>query len=356
MAADPFHISNYSYSYDPKLIAQIPVLERDRSRLMVCDRLQETVAHCCFSDIATYFRRGDILVLNESHVELARLVAVRESGQKIDCLLVKQLSENSFQILAKNAKRLRCGERLVFYSTITARVEEKGDAGAVVIRMEGESSRLREIQERFGLPPLPPYIRRHEGDPRFEMDRVRYQTVYANPERPGSIAAPTAGLHFTPELLEKISAQGVEVLKLALHVGTGTFRPIRAEDIREHRMHSEAAFVPRAILERVLEVKRAVSARVFAVGTTTVRALESAYANHMAGTFSEHFETALYIYPGYVFQAVDALVTNFHQPQTTLLAMIAAFVGDPAGVQRYYEEAQKAGYRFFSYGDAMLIL
>ena len=356
-------VSDFDYALPEELIAQEPWEPRDHSRLLVVHRAASRLEHRVFKEVVSFLEAGDALVLNQTRVFPARLLARRkDSGQEVEVFLLRPAAElNQWEALARPGRRARPG------SVLLAGAWEEGSAQQVEIRVletgaEGRrrveffcagmsaeelAGRLEEWIERRGLTPLPPYIRR----PPSEEDRERYQTVYARVK--GSVAAPTAGLHFTPRLLQEIKEKGVKLVYVLLHVGIGTFRPVRTENVEEHRMHEEYyELTPQAaeILNRTREEKK----RIVAVGTTSVRVLESC-ADAAGRLLPGQGWTDLFIYPGYRFKAVDALITNFHLPRSTLLMLVAAFAGQDL-IRRAYAEAVQQRYRFFSYGDAMLII
>ena len=319
---------DFDYPLPPELIAQVPAPARDASRLMVAPRNGGAIEHLAFADLPRFLRPGDLLVLNNTRVIPARLMLTRSTGGRVEALLLP----GSREALLDSGGRLKPGEvlRLEDGSACTLG-NRRGEAWEV------EFERALETVERLGRAPLPPYIKRAPDS----SDLERYQTVYA--ERPGSIAAPTAGLHFTQDLLHRITASGVAVAKVTLHVGTGTFKPVRAEEVEDHRMEPERYEIPEATLRAIEKADRVVS-----VGTTTCRTLEAwARSGKAAG------ETDLFIRPPFEFQVVDALLTNFHLPKSTLLMLVCAFAGRERTLAAY-AEAVKEKYRFFSYGDASL--
>lgn len=350
----PLRLRDFQYDLPPHLIATHPAERRDASRLMHLNRAERTIEHRVFGDLAGLLRPGDCLVVNDSRVIPARLWAVRPGGGRTELLLVAPRGEGLWEALARPARKLVPGVRLKL----------AGGGEAVIVSGEGRSRLVRfnvegpleDYLNRTGEMPLPPYILR-ERQARGEAlnapaeDIERYQTIYAKPA--GSIAAPTAGLHFTPELLRKLEARGIEIRRVTLHVGIGTFEPIEAENLDEHAMHSEDYEISEANAVAIERARRDPNRRVVAVGTTAVRTLEATMAAHgeiRAGCAS----TNLFITPGYKFQVVRAMVTNFHLPGSTLLVLVSAFAGREA-ILNAYREAIEAGYRFFSYGDAMLI-
>ncbi|HEU4383982.1 MAG TPA: tRNA preQ1(34) S-adenosylmethionine ribosyltransferase-isomerase QueA [Anaeromyxobacteraceae bacterium] len=339
--------SDFDYDLPEGLIAQEPVEPRDASRLLVLSRAGGPSGHLRFSDLPELLAPGDLLVLNDTRVIPARLLGRKESGGRCELLLVADLggAGDRWRAMGQASKPLRPGSRLAF-GELSAEVEAAEGEGFFLVRFDRGGAALLAALERQGRTPLPPYIRREPTD----ADRERYQTVLAR--HPGSAAAPTAGLHFTEELLGRLARRGVERATVTLHIGPGTFLPLRAETVAGHRMHAERYFVPE-------ETARAVAAcqerggRLVAVGTTTVRALEAALSG---STLRPGWgETDLFIHPGYPFRVVEALVTNFHLPRSSLLMLVCAF-GGREQVLGAYREAVARGYRFYSYGDAMVIL
>jgi len=332
-------LSDYDYHLPHELIAQTPVEPRDSSRLLVLDRQDHSICHRTFRDILEYLQPGDALVVNTSRVRAARIWAHKVSGGKVEILLLKPLGGDLWETLVSPGKRVPPGTRLVINDSLTADVMERTEAGGRVIRFAGAGS-LDELLERAGEVPLPPYITTKVSDPE------RYQTVYARTL--GSAAAPTAGLHFTPQLLEQVRALSVDLLEITLHIGLDTFRPIKVDDPTKHVMHSEWFEITSEVAERINSAQR-----VIAVGTTSVRALESAAVDGKVQPGAR--ETRLFLREGSLFQVVDAMVTNFHLPRSTLLMMVSAFAGREF-VLEAYRTAVRERYRFFSFGDAMLIL
>lgn len=339
-------LSDFDFPLPEELIAQHPAEPRDASRLLVVPRNGGALAHRHFRDLPEYLRPGDALVLNETRVIPARLMGHREgSGGAIEVLLLKRLEKDRWETLVKPGKKARPGQRIIFgESLLVGTVLETTEVGGRVIEFAYDGI-FEAVLDRLGQMPLPPYIHERLADPE------RYQTVYAR-ER-GSAAAPTAGLHFTPELLEQIQAMGVHVEKILLHVGLGTFRPVQVENVLEHKMHSEFYTVTpetAAALNRV----RAEGGRIIAVGTTSVRTLETVTDSTSTVREGQGW-TDIFIYPGYRFKAVDGMVTNFHLPKSTLVMLVSAFAGRER-ILDAYAEAVRQRYRFFSFGDAMLIL
>ncbi len=333
--------SDFDYDLPRELIAQQPLEPRDAARLLVLDRATRTVAHHAVRDLPLLLRRGDTLVVNRSRVIPARVHGRLAGGGRAEVLLLRRLEPGRWRALARPARRLRAGATISLEDGLTLRVTAVGEAGLRDLAVEGSARDLDEALLRQGGMPLPPYIRGWRGDPE------RYQTVYADVD--GSAAAPTAGLHFTPELLERSRRAGIGRATVTLHVGLDTFRPVAVDDPSAHRMHAEWYEVPSETAAAV-EATRARGGRVVAVGTTSVRALES-----WASTGSAEGWTRLFIRPGYPFGVVDTLLTNFHLPRSTLLMLVSAFAGRDL-VLAAYAEAVRERYRFFSFGDAMLIL
>ncbi len=336
-------IADFDYELPAALIAQAPPAERVTSRLLYVGPGADPSAEYRFADLPRLLAPGDVLVLNDSRVIPARLLGTKETGGRVEALIERILDERTVLAQLRSSKPLRAGQRLHFGRGVSARLEMR-EGEFFRLRFDGGAP-VRALIERVGHVPLPPYIRRDDT----ALDRSRYQTVYAR--RPGAVAAPTAGLHFDAALLERIRSAGVEIAYVTLHVGAGTFKPVRVSDVRRHRMHSERVTVSRATCQRIAR-SRAAGGRVVAVGTTTVRALETAAAGGAVVPFEG--ETTLFIYPGYRFRVVDALVTNFHLPRSTLLMMVCAF-GGRERVLGAYAEAIARRFRFYSYGDAMFV-
>ncbi|NDY42513.1 tRNA preQ1(34) S-adenosylmethionine ribosyltransferase-isomerase QueA [Dissulfurirhabdus thermomarina] len=346
-----FSLSEYDYPLPESAIARYPAPRRTGSRLLVMDRRTGRLADRRFAEVGAYLRPGDCLVLNDTAVFPARLRGRKPTGGRVELLLLgfpREAGDGTAEAraLCRASKGLRAGQRVEVAPDLEVEVLAVEGGGEARVRLHYRGG-LARVLDRRGEVPLPPYIRRAPEAP----DRRRYQTVYA--ARTGSVAAPTAGLHFSRGLLEEIRAAGVRVARVTLHVGYGTFAPIRVDDVRAHRIHEEWVSVPAEAVAAVAETRRA-GGRVVAVGTTTVRALEWA-AEGEGGLEPREGACGLYILPGHRFRVVDALVTNFHLPRSSLLVLVAAFAGlDP--VLRAYAHARDRGYRFYSYGDAMLIL
>ena len=335
----------FDYELPQELIAQTPLKDRTASRLMVLDRAKETVSHDCFKNIKQYLKKGDCLVLNNTRVIPARLYGCREgSGGNVEFLLLNRLSTNRWETIVKPGRKLREGHRAVFGNgELVAEIKEVLENGNRIVEFEHEGL-FENVLDRLGEMPLPHYITE-----RLE-DKERYQTVYAKYD--GSAAAPTAGLHFTSKLLSEIEEMGVKVAYVTLHVGLGTFRPVKVENIEDHDMHSEWYSVPPETAEIVNKTKAA-GGRVIAVGTTSCRTLESATdENGMLPAKSD--STNIFIYPGYKFKMIDALITNFHLPKSTLIMLVSALAGYDLTMEAY-RRAVEEKYRFFSFGDAMFI-
>ncbi len=345
-------LSDFDYYLPPELIAQSPAKPRDRSRLLLLDRQTGALRHERFDRIINFLSPGDVLVVNDSRVFPARLIGRKPSGGRIEVFLLRRLGRGHWQCLVGG--RARPSQELVFPAALRAvLLTDRGDnTWDVKFNLTGKA--FEHILEKVGQVPLPPYIKR---DKRRAEDKQSYQTVFADLRKSGSAAAPTAGLHFTPRLLKRIQSKGVKIVKITLHVGLGTFAPVKSEDISLHRMHSEWTSVSRQAIRDVLEAKKS-GGRVIAVGTTSCRTLESLdwqKIRNQAGQYpAQNFATDIFIRPGYRFRIVDALITNFHLPKSTLLMLVSALAGKEK-IERAYAEAVKAGYRFFSYGDAMFI-
>lgn len=346
--------SDFSYDLPPELIAQEPARERPASRMLVLDRAGETLEHRSFRDLPAFLGAGDLLVLNDTRVLPARLLGRKEgTGGKVELLLLEETEPDRWDVLLRTSRRPPVGSRIELAAgrAVAVLLDDSGDRGRATIRVESKEPFL-DLLEEAGEPPLPPYIRRSEAEAATRRaDRERYQTVYARV--PGAVAAPTAGLHFTGDLLDQLRAGGVEVGALTLHVGLGTFRPVTADTVENHLMEEERYHVPEDLADRVRAV-RARKGRIVAVGSTSVRTLETAAAPD--GTvIPGRGRSGLFIHPPFTFRVIDAMLTNFHLPCSTLLMMISAFAGRER-VLAAYREAVAKQYRFYSYGDCMLIL
>jgi S-adenosylmethionine:tRNA ribosyltransferase-isomerase len=345
------NLSDYDYNLPKELIAQSPSEQRDRSRLLVLRRDGNTIEHKIFSDIADYIRPGDCLVVNKTRVVPARIFAKKTTGGKVELLFINPLGPEPYLALVKPFQKP--GTVLILPENVSAEIKGKTGIGETILEVKGD---LPAALEKHGVMPLPPYIKRPPAlmSKAAAEDRERYQTVYARDE--GSIAAPTAGLHFSAELLERLKSKGVELAEIVLHVGWGTFRPVISGNISEHKMLPERYEISREAAGRIIEAKKA-GGKVFVVGTTTARALESSAPSLQKASAPQDLssQTGIFIYPGYNFKVVDAFVTNFHLPKSTPLFMASAFAGRE-NILAAYAEAVLEKYRFFSYGDAMLIL
>ena len=341
-------ISEYDYELPSELIAQNPPEKRESSRMLVADRSTETITDDSFADFPDHLKKGDLLVINNTRVFPARLLGRSETGARIELFLVREIEDGKWEALAKPGRRLRPGKRLIFSPRLSGLVVERTEEGRFVVEFAFDGD-LYEILELTGKTPLPPYIKR-EGEER-RSDRDRYQTVYAK-ER-GAIAAPTAGLHFTPGILDAIKDRGVTVAEITLHVGYGTFEPVRVEDLSEHEVMAEAFEINEESAE---ELNRAKSdgRRIVAVGTTTTRALETCMLKNDAFVGGKQVAD-LTITPGYKFSAIDALLTNFHLPKSSLLVLVSTFGGYDF-IMKAYKHAVRERYRFYSYGDCMFIV
>ena len=338
-------VSDFNYNLPKELIAQVPIKDRSASRLMVLHRNNETIEHKTFRDIIDYLKPGDCLVRNNTKVIPARLYGVKEeTGANVEFLLLNRIDGDIWEVMVRPGRRLQEGAKVSFGNgLLRAEILEKMAGGSRKVKFEYDGI-FNEILDQIGLMPLPPYI--HET----LKEKDRYQTVYAKYE--GSAAAPTAGLHFTDELFKKLKEKGVEVANVTLHVGIGTFRPVKVENIEEHDMHSEHFYIKAEDAEKINKAKRE-GHRVIAVGTTSCRVLESiadenGYVKEVEG------DTNIFIYPGYKFKCLDALITNFHLPESTLIMLVSALAGKDF-IMQAYEEAVKEQYKFFSFGDAMFI-
>ncbi len=350
-----FDLDSYDFYLPESQIAQKPAPRREFSRLLQVDCPSGVITDGGFCDLPRLLRPDDVIILNDTRVFPARLLGRKETGGKVELLLLhypvsspNKSGEAQVKALLKSSKRPKPGSRIVFGSDLVAVVDQLNADGSVLVSLQWQGD-ISSLLGQYGQMPLPPYINRDAG-PDAE-DRLRYQTVYA--KRNGAIAAPTAGLHFTDELLADLRERGVTIAYVTLHVGYGTFAPVRTPDIREHAIHSEWVSVPSETSDAIRQAKAA-GGRVWAVGTTSARALEFA-ADGNGGVNTVSGACKLYIYPGYKYQVVDNLVTNFHLPKSSLLFMVSAFVGRQL-VMKAYQEALQLGYRFYSYGDAMIFI
>lgn len=339
------NLKDFWYPLPKELIAQHPLERRDQSRLLVLDREKQTMTHRIFRDIQEYLQKGDCLVINNTRVIPARLLGQKEgTGGKIEFVLLKRLEDDVWEVILKPGRRAKPGSRFVFGDgRLRAEILRIADEGNRIVRFSYDGV-FEEVLDQVGIMPLPPYITENLDD------KERYQTVYSKVD--GSAAAPTAGLHFTQELLDRLKEKGVNVVEVTLHVGLGTFRPVKVENIADHHMHKEFYSVSEQAAEAINRAREN-HQRVIAVGTTSVRVLETV-ADEEGMIRPGQGETDIFIYPGYKFKAVDALITNFHLPESTLMMLVCAFAGRDF-IMQAYQEAIEQKYRFFSFGDAMFI-
>ena len=337
-------VKDFDYYLPEELIAQTPIEKRDESRLMVLDKKTKTIEHRHFKNILEYLEPGDVLVRNNTKVIPAGLYGQKETGAKVEFLLLNNIEKDIWECIVRPGNKLHIGTKVIFGNgLLVAEILDTMPGGTRKVEFHYDGI-FNEILDKIGLMPLPPYI--HES----LKEKERYQTVYAKYE--GSAAAPTAGLHFTPELLEEIQKKGVEIANVTLHVGIGTFRPVKEETVEEHEMHSEHFYIKQEDAEKINKAKKE-GHRVIAVGTTSCRVLES-IADENGYVEETEGDTQIFIYPGYKFKCLDALITNFHLPQSTLLMLVSALAGKDY-IMESYNEAVKEKYRFFSFGDAMFI-
>jgi len=336
-------VSDFDFNLPKELIAQSPLEKRDNSKLMVLNQLDNSLVHDNFYNILNYFNKGDVLVLNETKVLPARLFGIKDKTHaNIEILLLKEKEKDVWETLVKPARKIKVGDQVLFDNLLTATCLEVKDEGLRVFKMDYQGIFI-EILDQLGSMPLPPYITE-----KLE-EKNRYQTVYAN--KLGSAAAPTAGLHFTKELLEAIKNKGVEILYVTLHVGLGTFRPVNTDLVEEHHMHSEDYFISSDVASRLNDAVNN-NKRIIAVGTTSIRVLESNFNDNKFNY--GNFSTNIFIYPGYKFKVVDELITNFHLPKSSLIMLVSAFYNKESIMNAYIEAINKK-YRFFSFGDSMYI-
>lgn len=337
--------SDFYFDLPDELIAQTPIEPRDHSRLLILDKETGETEHRHFYDIISLLNEGDLLVINDSRVIPARLYGKNEKGGDIEILLLKQLEQDTWEMLVKPGKRAKSGNTLSFGDgLLKGEITDVTDEGNRICRFSYEASSIYEVLDKIGQMPLPPYITEKL------TDKERYQTVYSN--ELGSAAAPTAGLHFTKELMQKIEEKGVKIARVTLHVGLGTFRPVKEDNILDHKMHTEHYYLPKQTADLINETKKN-GGRVIAVGTTSCRTLEAS-ASKNGEIREDSDDTSIFIYPGYKFRVIDALITNFHLPESTLIMLISALAGRE-NVLNAYNEAIREKYRFFSFGDSMFI-
>ncbi len=338
------NLTEFYYDLPEELIAQVPIQKRDESRLMILDRKNKTIENKIFKDIIDYLKPGDCLVRNNTKVIPARIYGKKETGANVEFLLLNNIEGDIWEAIVRPGNKLHVGTKVTFgEGLLNAEIIEVMEGGTRKVKFTYNGI-FNEILEKIGLMPLPPYI--HEE----LKEKDRYQTVYAKYQ--GSAAAPTAGLHFTEELLERIKEKGVEIANVTLHVGIGTFRPVKVEKIEEHHMHSEHYYIKKEDAEKINNAKKN-GGRIISVGTTSCRVLES-IADENGFVKEIEGDTSIFIYPGYKFKCIDALITNFHLPESTLLMLVSALAGKDY-VMKAYKEAVEQKYRFFSFGDAMFI-
>ena len=343
-----YKLSDFKYALPKKFIAQKPKQKRETSKLMVLNREEKSIKHKNFKSIVDYFQKNDLLIINNTKVFPARLFATKDrTDAKVEIFLLRELGDRLWEVLVKPARKVRIGNKLILSKDLFCDVIDNTVSGGRVVRFEFGDQNFDNILNAIGHPPLPPYINRDATD----NDRERYQTVYA--EKRGAVAAPTAGLHFTDEILKKLRKKGVRIHTITLHIGLGTFKPVQVEDLNRHHMDSEYFEVSAETALAINEAKRK-RRRIFAVGTSTVRALETVNVSGFQISPKKGW-TNKFIHPPYDFKIVDGLITNFHSPESTLLMLISAFA-DYDFIKLAYKEAKKKKYRFLSYGDSMLIM
>ena len=339
-------VSDFNYELPKELIAQHPYDKRDEARLMLLNKKEEKIEHKLFKDVIDYLNPGDCLVINNTKVIPARLYGKKDTGAKVEFLLLKRIENDTWEAMVRPGNKLKPGSKVIFgEGLLKATVDEILEGGNRKVTFEYNGI-FNEILDEIGLMPLPPYITEASRE-----DNEKYQTVYAKYD--GSAAAPTAGLHFTEELLEKIKQKGVEIANVTLHVGIGTFRPVKVETVEEHEMHSEHYYIKKEDAEKINKAKLG-GHRVIAVGTTSCRVLES--VSDEKGLVKEvEGDTSIFIYPGYTFKCIDSLITNFHLPESTLIMLVSTLAGKDF-IMKAYNEAVENKYKFFSFGDAMIII
>lgn len=343
-----YKLSDFRYQLPKKFIAQKPKQKRDGSKMMVLNREEQSIKHKKFSDITDYFQKNDLLILNNTKVFPAKLFATKDrTDAKVEIFLLRELGDRLWEVLVKPARKVRIGNKLILSDGLFCDVIDNTVSGGRVVRFEFENGDFDNILDKLGHPPLPPYIER----PATKSDKERYQTVYA--EKRGAVAAPIAGLHFTTEIIKKLEKKGVNIHFITLHIGLGTFKPVQVEDLNRHHMDSEYFEVSPGTALAINEAKRK-RRRIFAVGTSTVRALETVNVSGFQISPKKGW-TNKFIHPPHEFKIVDGLITNFHQPESTLLMLTSAF-GGYKFIKDSYNEAKKKKYRFLSYGDSMLIM
>ncbi len=343
-----YKLADFEYPLPEKYIAQYPAQRRDYSKLMVLHRDTKEIEHRKFINLPDYLRKGDLVILNNTKVFPARLFASKDkTDATVEVFLLRELENDLWEVMVRPARKVRIGNKLMFTPKVFCDVIDNTVSGGRVVRFEYEGEHIYDVIDRIGTSPLPPYIKR----PAEQKDKIRYQTVFA--ENRGAVAAPTAGLHFTEGLIKKLKNKGVKVESVTLHIGLGTFRPVQVEDLNRHQMDSEYFEVSPRTAMAINETKKK-RRKVFAVGTSTVRTLETVVVSGFQVSPKRGW-TDKFIYPPYDFKMIDGMVTNFHQPKSTLMMMVSAFT-DRDFVMKAYREAKKHDYRFLSYGDAMLIV
>ena len=338
-------VSEFNYELPEELIAQTPIEKRDEARLMILNKNKQTIKHKTFKNIIDYLQPGDVLVRNNTKVIPARLYGKKETGAKVEFLLLNQIEKDTWECIVRPGNKLSIGTKVIFAEgRLKAEILEIMSGGTRKVKFQYEGI-FNEILDQIGLMPLPPYI--HEE----LKQKERYQTIYA--KHKGSAAAPTAGLHFTEELIQKIQKKGITIANVTLHVGIGTFRPVKEETVEAHKMHTEHYYIKQEDAQKINQAKKE-NKKVIAIGTTSCRVLETV-ADQNGYIQEAEGDTQIYIYPGYQFKILDGLITNFHLPQSTLLMLVSALAGKDY-IMKAYKEAIKEKYRFFSFGDAMLIM
>ncbi len=341
-------ISDFNFNLPDELIAQNPLEKRENARMLAVNRADKSFRDDSFFNFPACLKSGDLLVLNNTKVFPARLFGENETGAKIEIFLVRELENQTWETLAKPAKRLKIGKNISFREDLSAKVLDKTEEGRVILHFSADED-FNEILDKIGQTPLPPYIKRKDGS--LDIDRARYQTVFA--KKRGAIAAPTAGLHFTPQILEDIKSCGIEIIEITLHVGYGTFEPVRVTDLSEHKVMPEICEISDETAE-ILNEAKSENRRIIAVGTTTTRALES-FTGVNGKILAGKKNADLTITPGYNFKTISGLLTNFHLPQSSLLVLVSTFGGCEL-IMKAYKHAVESRYRFYSYGDCMLVL
>jgi S-adenosylmethionine:tRNA ribosyltransferase-isomerase len=346
MNENHYKICHYDYDIPKHLIAQYPATKRDESRLLVLHRENSKIEHRKFYDITEYLNSGDVLVLNDTKVSAARIIGSRTTGGRVEGLIIKEAGEDTWEVLLQSNHRLKENELLYFSDSVKGSIVCRNNAGSWMIKFE-DRKKFLEMLENSGCMPLPPYIKRKLDNFLGTDDKERYQTIYA--KKMGAIAAPTAGLHFTTNLLQKLTNKGVNIAFVTLHVGLGTFKPIKEDDVRQHTIHKEFYNIPNETIDTIYKAKM-LGKKIVATGTTTCRVLETFAEDHKKSGW-----TNLYIYPPHKFKLTDTLITNFHLQRSTLILLVSAFAGRE-NIVTSYKEAISHSYRFYSYGDSMLIL